>query len=157
MHPCELLYLHHVYAQKSEDVANCAMQAGLDSLGAVELRNTIASQLNIAIPATLAFDHPTSAAIADHISLLIGTRDFEPQAAQLPASGLLSREEVFVAVQAAVGMVLGRQLAADQPLMEAWHLASLFHITLLIRINSQYHETILKYESPPMGGRKMVG
>lgn len=44
------------------------MEAGLDSLAAVELRNGIASAFSITLPATLAFDFPTTAAIAQHIA-----------------------------------------------------------------------------------------
>jgi len=40
------------------------MAAGLDSLGAVELRNTLESAVNISLPPTLVFELPTAAAIA---------------------------------------------------------------------------------------------
>ncbi|KAJ9518952.1 hypothetical protein QJQ45_026209, partial [Haematococcus lacustris] len=39
------------------------MSAGLDSLGAVELRNSLQAQLNMELPPTLVFDHPSVAAI----------------------------------------------------------------------------------------------
>ena len=35
------------------------MSAGLDSLGAVELRNGITAKFGISMPATIAFDYPT--------------------------------------------------------------------------------------------------
>ena len=35
------------------------MSAGLDSLGAVELRNGITAKFGISMPATVAFDYPT--------------------------------------------------------------------------------------------------
>ena len=35
------------------------MSAGLDSLGAVELRNGISAKFGISMPATIAFDYPT--------------------------------------------------------------------------------------------------
>ena len=35
------------------------MSAGLDSLGAVELRNGISAKFGISMPATVAFDYPT--------------------------------------------------------------------------------------------------
>ena len=40
------------------------IQAGLDSLGAVELRNGIAAKFGIALPSTVAFDYPTPKALA---------------------------------------------------------------------------------------------
>jgi Phosphopantetheine attachment site len=43
----------------------CRLQAGLDSLGAVDLRNSLSAAFQTdALPATLAFDYPTVAALA---------------------------------------------------------------------------------------------
>ena len=39
------------------------IEAGLDSIGAVELSNSLAQRLRVAVPSTLVFDYPTSAAI----------------------------------------------------------------------------------------------
>lgn len=43
-------------------------QAGLDSLGAVELRNALTSRFAISLPATVTFDHPTLAALSAFIA-----------------------------------------------------------------------------------------
>lgn len=44
------------------------MEAGLDSLGAVELRNALGSRFNLPdLPATLTYDYTTIKVLADHI------------------------------------------------------------------------------------------
>ena len=43
------------------------MEAGLDSLGAVELRNGLSTRFNIDLPATVIFDFPTINLLAEYL------------------------------------------------------------------------------------------
>lgn len=60
------------------------MEAGLDSLGAVELRSALGVAFDLELPATLAFDYPTTAALADFIVAQLAVSSYSP-----PTTGLL--------------------------------------------------------------------
>ena len=47
------------------------MEAGLDSLGAVELRNSLATRYSLDLPASLIFDYPTVAALSSFLAASI--------------------------------------------------------------------------------------
>jgi acyl transferase domain-containing protein/acyl carrier protein len=60
---------------------------GLDSLMAVEVRNGVASALGQSLPASLVFDHPTIAQLADHIvTTLLPAADGPATSSASPAS-----------------------------------------------------------------------
>eukprot|EP00966_Prymnesium_polylepis_P242249 5602664-Prymnesium_polylepis.1 len=97
------------------DVVNAdapLMEAGIDSLGSVELRN----QLQVAVgdstmlPSTLAFDYPTVRSLANFFDTLV-TADAGVMAAPVPAFG-------FDMVLAMVEKIAGDVVNSDAPLME---------------------------------------
>ena len=48
------------------------MEAGLDSLGAVELRNALGARFSIELAPTVTFDYPSIAALAGHLAAMPG-------------------------------------------------------------------------------------
>jgi hypothetical protein len=106
----------------------------LDSLGAVELRNAVAAKYGISVPATLAFDCPTLAALSEFVAGALptgpagGTTADDATAtagAQLEADDWEEQQgeegdttEIAAKVAGIVMGVLGQAVAADQPLME---------------------------------------
>lgn len=61
------------------------MEAGLDSLGAVELRNQLAAHHSLELPPTVTFDYPTVAALADYIAQRIGPADSVAMLDRMPS------------------------------------------------------------------------
>ncbi|BBB01385.1 putative polyketide synthase [Actinacidiphila reveromycinica] len=62
---------------------------GIDSLTALELRNRLATETGLTLPATLVFDHPTPAELARHLAGQFG--DEPAPGAGAPAEGIVSQ------------------------------------------------------------------
>ncbi|MEB3963033.1 thioesterase domain-containing protein, partial [Streptomyces kunmingensis] len=59
------------------------LELGLDSLTSVELRNALAAETELRLPATIAFDHDSPLALAGHLDTLLGAASAErPQATE---------------------------------------------------------------------------
>lgn len=67
--------LHQMQVYSAMPLLQPLMDAGLDSLGAVELRNSLQARLAVSLPVTVTYDYPSTAALADFIfSQLSATR-----------------------------------------------------------------------------------
>ncbi len=101
------------------------MAAGLDSLGAVELRNSLEAKFGMSLPSTLVFDYPSATAMAQHIAAHLAVRRGASASAPGSAgaagrSGAVHAEQVAALVASAVSEILGiPTLDVQQPLMAA--------------------------------------
>ena len=89
--------------------------------GAVELRNSLQSQLGADLPPTLVFDYPSVAALAAYLAehhALPGTTGVASTAGAVPA-GTAGQATLLAELQGIVAGLLGTEVAPDQPLMEA--------------------------------------
>ena len=62
------------------------MEAGLDSLGAVELRNALSAAFAVQLPPTVTLDYPSIAALAAYIASVAAPIDAQEEASFLSAT-----------------------------------------------------------------------
>ena len=91
------------------------MAAGLDSVGAVELKNAVSAAFGLELPATVTFDYPTVQALSGYISQNAARQHQSGSTANTSAAIEATRQALL---DIAAG-VLGTDVAGDQPLMEA--------------------------------------
>ena len=90
------------------------MEAGLDSLGAVELRNQLATEFQaVELPATLTFDYPTIGALAAFIASQRGTQPSATATASPVQAGVstaadpaATQQEVLQIVESMLGVTV---------------------------------------------------
>lgn len=90
------------------------MEAGLDSLGAVELRNALGARFGMELPATLVFDNPSVSALAHYLAT--ATPAVAAEASSLPAPPGQARPvlEVQHDLQQLVAAMLGSEVPSEQ-------------------------------------------
>ena len=108
------------------------VQAGLDSLGALELRNALHQETGISLPATFAFDHPTIASMASFLAAndRASSAPFQPQPMESErtehrAHSSVQAQDLRPLLQTMIKDILGADVDANQPLMEVHERAGL--------------------------------
>ena len=109
------------------------MEAGLDSIGAVELRNAVSAKFGVELPATVTFDYPSAGALAQFVIQHM-TRGSAAAAAGASMEGARPQqhsesidEAIAQQIVATVSELLGFDVPSDQAsiyagLLTCWHM-----------------------------------
>jgi polyketide synthase 12/myxalamid-type polyketide synthase MxaB len=89
-------------------------ELGLDSLMAVELRNTVGAAVGRALPATLMLDYPTLDSLADFLLTLLAPEADKAAAGQPKVESVATKEVVGLS-EAEAEMLLLKELEAASP------------------------------------------
>ncbi|MEV7084162.1 SDR family NAD(P)-dependent oxidoreductase, partial [Streptomyces sp. NPDC093516] len=92
--------------------ARAFRELGFDSLTAVELRNTLGEATGMRLPATLVYDYPTPAALAEHLDQQLAPRQGLPVSGAGPAGPRTDTADDPVVI---VGMACRFPRGADTP------------------------------------------
>ncbi len=116
---CAALVLGHA-SSSALSADHAFREQGFDSLAGVELRNQLHSITGFRLSATVVFDHPSPAALADHLlALLAGQSGTVRPAAVVPAGSVTGLADPVVVV----GMACHFPGGADSP-EELWELVA---------------------------------
>ena len=96
------------------------MDSGLDSLGAVELRNSLSAAFSLNLPATVVFDYPSIEALSKYVAgNTFKTPHHQQQQQQHLTASAETTADIKQRVISIVSLVLGNDsVQEDQPFME---------------------------------------
>jgi len=94
------------------------MAAGLDSIGAVELKNAISDAFGQELPSTVSFDYPTIQALAGYL-VQNGEANNSAGSSSQYKDLAVTTESTSRALLELVSTLIGADVVRDQPLMEA--------------------------------------
>lgn len=98
------------------------MEAGLDSIGAVELRNLISEGFGLSLPATVVFEHPTIKALSEFIMSSQPEVEGPSTGAAFPSKEIRTRvhqDKVEILLLSIIQGVSGVHVDVNTPLVEA--------------------------------------
>ena len=112
------------------------MEAGIDSLGVVEMRNLLETNLSIKLPASLSFDYPTTASMAAHVFKKLDAQLEPSRMSENNANGAqYVADELSLLLLAKLGVVVRQdQVRTTQ------HLAFVFKMVLCIAWHVAYRQ-----------------